>query len=238
MKKVLLSLTAAAAIVFAAGTVNAQVNGPITGKTQVVQANANLQAEILVTIPSPGADGGAVRFGTVPKNSAINMDPRAVASTNLGFSSSPAMVSITSQPDEPLRIEYPSAVLLSNNTSGALNYITYRPQISAINDHPTLTAVNREASKYLGITNPGRDQVTADGGTGEGSSASSATNGYVVMAPFTGTGAGKVTLFVGGKLYNGGSVNTPVLNITDVIPTGKQVGFYDGEFTLNILYLN
>jgi hypothetical protein len=90
----------------------------------------------------------------------------------------------------------------------------------------------------LGTTNPGRDQVTADGGTGEGISATSTTNGYVVMAPFTGTGAVKVTLFVGGKLYNGGSVNTPVLNITDVIPTGKQVGFYDGEFTLNILYLN
>lgn len=235
MKKVLLSLTAAAAIVFAAGTVNAQVNGPITGKTQVVQANANLQAEILVTIPSPGADGGAVRFGTVPRNSSINMDPRAVASTNLGFSSAPAMVSITSQPDEPLRIEYPSAVLLSNNTSGTLNYITYRPQISALNDHVALTATNREASKYLGTTNPGRDQVTADGGTGEGSSASSAINGYVVMSPFTGTGQGKVTLFVGGKLYDG-AANTP--NISANIPTSKQVGFYDGEFTLNILYLN
>ena len=235
MKKVLLSLTAAAAFVFAAGTVNAQVNGPITGKTQVVQANANLQAEILVTIPSPGADGGAVRFGTVPRNSAINMDPRAVASTNLGFSSAPAMVSITSQPDEPLRIEYPSAVLLSNNTSGSLNYITYRPQISAINDHVALTATNREASKYLGTTNPGRDQVTADGGTGEGSTASSAVNGYVVMSPFTGTPAGKVTLFVGGKLYDG-AANTP--NISSNIPNTKQVGFYDGEFTLNILYLN
>lgn len=235
MKKVLLSLTAAAAFVFAAGTVNAQVNGPITGKTQVVQANANLQAEILVTIPSPGADGGAVRFGTVPRNSAINMDPRAVASTNLGFSSAPAMVSITSQPDEPLRIEYPSAVLLSNNTSGTLNYITYRPQISAINDHVALTATNREASKYLGTTNPGRDQVTADGGTGEGSTASSAVNGYVVMSPFTGTPAGKVTLFVGGKLYDG-AANTP--NISSNIPNTKQVGFYDGEFTLNILYLN
>jgi hypothetical protein len=90
MKKVLLSLTAAAAFVFAAGTVNAQVNGPITGKTQVVQANANLQAEIKVTIPTPGADGGAVRFGTVPTNSAINMDPRAVASTNLGLPPVPA----------------------------------------------------------------------------------------------------------------------------------------------------
>lgn len=235
MKKVLLSLTAAAAFVFAAGTVNAQVNGPITGKTQVVQANANLQAEILVTIPSPGADGGAVRFGTVPRNSAINMDPRAVASTNLGFSSAPAMVSITSQPDEPLRIEYPSAVLLSNNTSGTLNYITYRPQISAINDHVALTSTNREASKYLGTTNPGRDQVTADGGTGEGSTASSAVNGYVVMSPFTGTPAGKVTLFVGGKLYDG-AANTP--NISSNIPNTKQVGFYDGEFTLNILYLN
>jgi len=235
MKKVLLSLTAAAAFVFAAGTVNAQVNGPITGKTQVVQANANLQAEILVTIPSPGADGGAVRFGTVPRNSAINMDPRAVASTNLGFSSAPAMVSITSQPDEPLRIEYPSAVLLSNNTSGTLNYITYRPQISAINDHVALTATNREASKYLGTTNPGRDQVTADGGTGEGSTASTAVNGYVVMSPFTGTPAGKVTLFVGGKLYDG-AANTP--NISSNIPNTKQVGFYDGEFTLNILYLN
>ena len=235
MKKVLLSLTAAAAIVFAAGTVNAQVNGPITGKTQVVQANANLQAEILVTIPSPGADGGAVRFGTVPRNSSINMDPRAVASTNLGFSSAPAMVSITSQPDEPLRIEYPSAVLLSNNTSGALNYITYRPQISALNDHVALTATNREASKYLGTTNPGRDQVTADGGTGEGSTATSAVNGYVVMSPFTGTPAGKVTLFVGGKLYDG-AANTP--NISTNIPGDKQVGFYDGEFTLNILYLN
>ena len=235
MKKVLLSLTAAAAFVFAAGTVNAQVNGPITGKTQVVQANANLQAEILVTIPSPGADGGAVRFGTVPRNSAINMDPRAVASTNLGFSSAPAMVSITSQPDEPLRIEYPSAVLLSNNTSGTLNYITYRPQISALNDHVALTATNREASKYLGTTNPGRDQVTADGGTGEGSTASSAVNGYVVMSPFTGTPAGKVTLFVGGKLYDG-AANTP--NISSNIPNTKQVGFYDGEFTLNILYLN
>ncbi len=235
MKKVLLSLTAAAAIVFAAGTVNAQVNGPITGKTQVVQANANLQAEILVTIPSPGADGGAVRFGTVPRNSSINMDPRAVASTNLGFSSAPAMVSITSQPDEPLRIEYPSAVLLSNNTSGALNYITYRPQISALNDHVALTATNREASKYLGTTNPGRDQVTADGGTGEGSTATSAVNGYVVMSPFTGTPAGKVTLFVGGKLYDG-AANTP--NISSNIPNTKQVGFYDGEFTLNILYLN
>ena len=235
MKKVLLSLTAAAAFVFAAGTVNAQVNGPITGKTQVVQANANLQAEILVTIPSPGADGGAVRFGTVPRNSAINMDPRAVASTNLGFSSAPAMVSITSQPDEPLRIEYPSAVLLSNNTSGTLNYITYRPQISAINDHVALTATNREASKYLGTTNPGRDQVTADGGTGEGSTASTSVNGYVVMSPFTGTPAGKVTLFVGGKLYDG-AANTP--NISSNIPNTKQVGFYDGEFTLNILYLN
>ena len=235
MKKVLLSLTAAAAFVFAAGTVNAQVNGPIMGRTQVVQANANLQAEILVTIPSPGADGGAVRFGTVPRNSAINMDPRAVASTNLGFSSAPAMVSITSQPDEPLRIEYPSAVLLSNNTSGTLNYITYRPQISAINDHVALTATNREASKYLGTTNPGRDQVTADGGTGEGSTASSAVNGYVVMSPFTGTPAGKVTLFVGGKLYDG-AANTP--NISSNIPNTKQVGFYDGEFTLNILYLN
>ncbi|MBU6273859.1 MAG: hypothetical protein KGP34_02960 [Bacteroidetes bacterium] len=235
MKKVLLSLTAAAAFVFAAGTVNAQVNGPITGKTQVVQANANLQAEILVTIPSPGADGGAVRFGTVPRNSAINMDPRAVASTNLGFSSAPAMVSITSQPDEPLRIEYPSAVLLSNNTSGTLNYITYRPQISAINDHVALTATNREASKYLGTTNPGRDQVTADGGTGEGSTASSAVNGYVVMSPFTGAASGKVTLFVGGKLYDG-AANTP--NISSNIPNTKQVGFYDGEFTLNILYLN
>ena len=235
MKKVLLSLTAAAAFVFAAGTVNAQVNGPITGKTQVVQANANLQAEILVTIPSPGADGGAVRFGTVPRNSAINMDPRAVASTNLGFSSAPAMVSITSQPDEPLRIEYPSAVLLSNNTSGTLNYITYRPQISAINGHVALTSTNREASKYLGTTNPGRDQVTADGGTGEGSTASSAVNGYVVMSPFTGTPAGKVTLFVGGKLYDG-AANTP--NISSNIPNTKQVGFYDGEFTLNILYLN
>lgn len=234
MKKVLLSLTAAAAFVFAAGTVNAQVNGPITGKTQVVQANANLQAEILVTIPSPGADGGAVRFGTVPTNSAINMDPRAVASTNLGFSSSPAMISITSQPDEPLRIEYPSAVLLSNNTSGTLHYITYRPQISALNDHVALTATNREASKYLGTTNPGRDQVTADGGTGEGNTASSAVNGYVVMSPFT-TGAGKVTLFVGGKLYDG-AANTP--NISTNIPNTKQVGFYDGEFTLNILYLN
>ena len=235
MKKVLLSLTAAAAIVFAAGTVNAQVNGPITGKTQVVQANANLQAEILVTIPSPGADGGAVRFGTVPRNSSINMDPRAVASTNLGFSSAPAMVSITSQPDEPLRIEYPSAILLSNNTSGTLNYITYRPQISALNDHVALTATNREASKYLGTTNPGRDQVTADGGTGEGSTATSAVNGYVVMSPFTGGAAGKVTLFVGGKLYDG-AANTP--NISSNIPNTKQVGFYDGEFTLNILYLN
>jgi hypothetical protein len=235
MKKVLLSLTAAAAIVFAAGTVNAQVNGPITGKTQVVQANANLQAEILVTIPSPGADGGAVRFGTVPRNSSINMDPRAVASTNLGFSSSPAMVSITSQGDEPLRIEYPSAVLLSNNTAGALSYITYRPQISALNDHVALTATNREASKYLGTTNPGRDQVTADGGTGEGITASSAINGYVVMSPFTGGANGKVTLFVGGKLYDG-AANTP--NISTNIPNTKQVGFYDGEFTLNILYLN
>jgi hypothetical protein len=235
MKKVLLSLTAAAAIVFAAGTVNAQVNGPITGKTQVVQANANLQAEILVTIPSPGADGGAVRFGTVPRNSSINMDPRAVASTNLGFSSSPAMVSITSQGDEPLRIEYPSAVLLSNNTAGALSYITYRPQISGLNDHVALTATNREASKYLGTTNPGRDQVTADGGTGEGNTASSAVNGYVVMSPFTGAANGKVTLFVGGKLYDG-AANTP--NISTNIPNTKQVGFYDGEFTLNILYLN
>jgi hypothetical protein len=162
------------------------------------------------------------------------MDPRAVASTNLGFSSAPAMVSITSQPDEPLRIEYPSAVLLSNNTSGTLNYITYRPQISAINDHVALTATNREASKYLGTTNPGRDQVTADGGTGEGSTATSAVNGYVVMSPFT-TGAGKVTLFVGGKLYDG-AANTP--NISTNIPNTKQVGFYDGEFTLNILYLN
>ncbi|MGA1666595.1 MAG: hypothetical protein ACO39U_06365 [Bacteroidia bacterium] len=234
MKKVLLSLTAAAAIVFAAGTVSAQVNGPITGRTQVVQANANLQAEILVTIPSPGADGGAVRFGTVPRNSAINMDPRAVASTNLGFSSSPAQVSITSQPDEPLRIEYPSAILLSNNTSGTLSYITYRPQISAINDHVALTATNREASKYLGTTNPGRDQVTADGGTGEGTTASSAINGYVVMSPFT-TAPGKVTLFVGGKLYDG-AANTP--DISTNIPNTKQVGFYDGEFTLNILYLN
>jgi hypothetical protein len=144
------------------------------------------------------------------------------------------MISITSQPDEPLRIEYPSAVLLSNNTSGTLHYITYRPQISALNDHVALTATNREASKYLGTTNPGRDQVTADGGTGEGNTASSAVNGYVVMSPFT-TGAGKVTLFVGGKLYDG-ALNTP--NISTNIATGKQVGFYDGEFTLNILYLN
>jgi|NOAtaT_7_FD_contig_123_66045_length_890_multi_3_in_1_out_0_1 hypothetical protein len=234
MKKVLLSLTAAAAFVFAAGTVNAQVNGPITGKTQVVQANANLQAEIRVQIPSPGADGGAVRFGTVPLNSAINMDPRAVASTNLGFNSSPASVNITSQPDEPLRIEYPSAVLLSNNTSGTLNYITYRPQISAINGIASLTATNRGLSKYLGITNPGRDQVTADGGTGEGSTPTSEVNGYVVMSPFT-TAAGNITLFIGGKLYDG-AANTP--NISTNIPNTKQVGFYDGEFTLNILYLN
>ena len=235
MKKVLLSLTAAAAFVFAAETVNAQVNGTITGRTQVVQANANLQAEIRVTIPSPGADGGAVRFGTVPLNSAINMDPRAVASTNLGFNSSPAMLSITSQPDEPLRIEYPSAVLLSNNSNG-LNYITYRPQISAINGHVALTSTNREASKYLGTTNPGRDQVTADGGTGEGSTASSAVNGYVVMSPFTGaTVAGKVTLFIGGKLYDG-AANTP--DFSNNIAGTKQVGFYDDEFTLNILYLN
>jgi len=35
MKKVLLSLAAVAAILFTAGTVSAQVNGPITGKTQV-----------------------------------------------------------------------------------------------------------------------------------------------------------------------------------------------------------
>jgi len=235
MKKVLLSLAAVAAILFTAGTVSAQVNGPITGKTQVVQANANLQAEILVTIPSPGADGGAVRFGTVPRNSAINMDPRAVASTNLGFNSSPAMVSITSQGDEPLRIEYPGAVLLSNNTSGTLNYITYRPQISAINDHVSLTATNREASKYLGTTNPGSNQVTADGGTGEGLNASSAVNGYVVMSPLASPATGKVTLFVGGKLYDG-AANTP--NISTNIPNTKQVGFYDGEFTLNILYLN
>ena len=238
MKKVLLSLTAAAAIVFAAGTVNAQVNGPITGKTQVVQANANLQAEILVTIPSPGADGGAVRFGTVPRNSAINMDPRAVASTNLGFSSSPAMVSITSQGDEPLRIEYPGAVVLSNNTSGTLNYITYRPQISGLNNHVSLTAANRELSKYLGTTNPGRDQVTADGGTGEGSTASVASNGYVVMSPFTGGANGKITLFVGGKLYNDNTTTPGTPSFDNVIPNTKQVGFYDGEFTLNILYLN
>lgn len=237
MKKVLLSLTAAAAFVFAAGTVNAQVNGPITGRTQVVQANANLQAEIRVTMPSPGADGGAVRFGTVPLNSAINMDPRAVASTNLGFSSAPAMVSITSQPDEPLRIEYPSAVLLSNNTSNTMNYITYRPQISAINGIAALTATNRGLSKYLGTTNPGRDQVTADNGTGEGGTPTSDVNGYVVMSPFT-TGAGNITLFIGGKLYDGGLPNAPALNISSNIPISKQVGFYDGEFTLNILYLN
>jgi hypothetical protein len=234
MKKVLLSLTAAAAFVFAAGTVNAQVNGPITGKTQVVQANANLQAEILVTIPPPGADGGAVRFGTVPKNSAINMDPRAVASTNLGFNSSPAMVSITSQGDEPLRIEYPGAVLLSNNTSGTLSYITYRPQISALNGHGALTATRREASKYLGTTNPGRDQVTADGGTGEGSIATSAVNGYVVMSPYT-TNAGQISLFIGGKLYDA-PAGAP--SFSSNIDGLKQVGFYDGEFTLNILYLN
>jgi hypothetical protein len=237
MKKVLLSLTAAAAIVFAAGTVNAQVNGPITGKTQVVQANANLQAEILVTIPSPGADGGAVRFGTVPRNSAINMDPRAVASTNLGFSSAPAMVSITSQPDEPLRIEYPSTVLLSNNNGSTIEYITYRPQISAVNNHVALTATNRGLSKYLGITNPGSNQVTADGGTGEGTTATEAVNGYVVMSPVDNTASqsGKITLFVGGKLYNHDGTNR---SITTNIDPNKRVGFYDGEFTLNILYLN
>jgi hypothetical protein len=234
MKKVLLSLTAAAAIVFAAGTVNAQVNGPITGKTQVIQANANLQAEIQVTIPSPGADGGAVRFGTVPRNSSINMDPRAVASTNLGFNSSPAKVTVSSQFDEPLRIEYPGAVLLSNNTGGTLSYITYRPQISAKGGNANLTAENREASKYLGTTNPGRDQVTADGGTGEGLNATSVVNGYVVMSPFT-LEPGLLTLFVGGKLYDAPS---GVPNISTNIPNNKQVGFYDGEFTLNILYLN
>jgi hypothetical protein len=173
------------------------------------------------------------------------MDPRAMASTNLGFSSSPAMVSITSQPDEPLRIEYPDAVLLTNNTAGRLSYLTYRPQISADTGHKALTATNRGLSKYLGVTNPGSNQPTADGGTGEGTTATSAISGYVVMAPNPGSGGhgGKLTLYIGGKLYNGGSgaagvSETSALNITDVIPNTKQVGFYDGEITLNVLYLN
>jgi hypothetical protein len=130
---------------------------------------------------------------------------------------------IDATPDEQIRVEFPDSIKLGLNADS----VTYIPEVTAVLGDVALGAAGQATSTPVhNIPDAGPVfPATAAGGSGRGPFA------IVYTDPTVGPNKDRVTLFIGGQLYE--EDNSPA-----VIPTSQPTGTYEGTMLFNVLYAN
>lgn len=214
MKTILKSLFVAALFVGVGYTASAQT--PALGVAGEVGSRVRILKQIVV------ANNDSILFGTIAAgNGQTFLDPRGLANTNVGIANSVGRLVIEASPEENIRIDFDSVVVMQRTVPGATDsMISFVPVISAIHGDTTASLDARNGSTLLSnlaISNV-TTEVTGANGDGEGPT-----------ALFTTRPTGEATtMFIGGYLY--------LLGTRNPIPSGHSTGTYVGEMNFNIYY--
>lgn len=183
-------------------------------------ANTNITAtaRILKQITLASSN---VNFGTIPAGTAPDLSPTGVGSTNTGFTAVAGRLLIDATPDEQIRVEFPDSIKLGLNTDS----VTYIPEVTAVYGDVALGDAGQATSIPVNNIPASPIAATAAGGNGRGPFA------IVYTDPTIGSNKDKVSLFIGGQLYE--EDNSPA-----VIPTTQATGTYTGTMLFNVLYAN
>lgn len=220
MKTILKSLFVAALFVGIGATANAQ-----TGVTTSTSATARILKQITLAVDT-------IQFGTVSAGAGQTfLSPIATsASTNVGFNSRVGKLRIDATPQEPIRVEFDSEVKMWNTVTPTADTISYVPVISAVHQDRPIDDASRALSVLVSdqpIVDPLVD-VTGPTGSGQGPfclvTTTSATAQSIGGAP------DRVTLYLGGYLYQNGTTNA--------IDASDPTGTFRGTLNFNVLYAN
>lgn len=210
MKTIFKSIFAAAVMTAFSSAAFAQL-----GANTNITANARILKQI--TLASSN-----VNFGTIPAGTAPDLSPTGVGSTNTGFTAVAGRLLIDATPDEQIRVEFPDSIKLGLN---ATDSVTYIPEVTAVYGDVALGDAGQATSIPVHNIPASPIAATATGGNGRGPFA------IVYTDPTVGSGKDKVSLFIGGQLYE--EDNSPA-----VIPTNQPTGTYTGTMLFNVLYAN
>lgn len=171
-----------------------------------------------------------VRFGAVaagidtPFLSPINPD----SNKNVGFNARVGHLIIDASPNEPVRVEFDSSIVMYFNGNTAIpltetdSFIYFVPQISVKDSTLAWSLDHVRNSVLLSQNTPADGDVVA-------------TTGNTGFGPFgiiqTQTDD-KATLWIGGKLYSGTGMNTLITSST------TKTGRYIGSISFNVVYQN
>lgn len=208
MKTIFKSLMAIALFVGIGSTAHAQGG---LGATETVPVRARILKQITF------AAEDTIRFGTVAAGSQTYLDPQVQsASTNIGFNARVGRVVIDATADEVLRVVFDETVAMSTG-GGSPVFIDYQPKISAVRTLLPINDANRALSVLVSnqpIGDPEVD-VTGPNGTGFGPECFVTTDDT----------DDRVTLFIGGSLFETGTTN----------PATTQ-GTFEGVLNFSVQY--
>lgn len=214
MKTIFKSLLVAALFVGVGTTAQAQ-----SGTAASTSATARILKQITLATDT-------IQFGTVAAGGGQTfLSPISqAASTNVGFNSRVGKLRIDATPQEAVRVEFDSEVKMWNTATPTADTISYVPVLSAVHEDLAINDANRALSVLVSdqalLANT---DVTGPTGSGQGPFC-------LVTTTASGTPADRVTLFIGGFLYQNGT--------TTAIQSGDPTGTFRGTLNFNVLYAN